>query len=142
MCSVLSQEAKTSVKAGIAGATLDTSWQIGSQIYDQAINNNGYVDFRDINLNYSSIVFNGVASAVTIPKFIDSYQAIKYSYGAKKTLQEQLKTTVSPQKIQKINDNIKKHNNIMFQHGIFQGANYGNKKVIESIVIDKGNDNE
>ena len=53
---ILNQEAKTSVKACLAGATVDTSWQVGTQIYDQAINNNGYVDFRDIHLNYPSIV--------------------------------------------------------------------------------------
>ena len=53
---ILNQEAKTSVKAGLAEATIDASWQVGTQIYDQAINNNGYVDFKDIHLNYPSIV--------------------------------------------------------------------------------------
>ena len=137
---ILNQEAKTSVKYGLIGAGADTSLQIGTQIYDQAINNNGYVDFRDIHLNYPSIVFNGIASGVMIPKYIDSYKAIKYSYGAKKTLQEQLKTTTSQPRIQKIQNNIKNHNSIMFQHGIFQGANYGNKKIIENIFV--GSDNE
>lgn len=139
---ILNQEAKTSVKAGLAGATIDTSLQVGTQIYDQAINNNGYVDLSRIDLNYNRIVFNGIASAVTIPKFIDSYKTVKYSYSAQKTLNDQLKTTVSPQKIQKIKDNIKKHNTIMYQHGIFQGLNYGNKKVIEGIFVEKENKNE
>ena len=139
---ILNQEAKTSVKAGLVGATIDASWQLGTQIYDQVINNNGYVDLSRIDLNYNSIVFNGIASAVTIPKFIDSYKTVKYSYNAQKTLNNQLKTTVSPQKIQKIKDNIKKHNTIMYQHGIFQGLNYGNKKVIEGIFVEKENKNE
>ena len=44
---ILKQNAKTSIKAGLAGAGLDTGSQIGAQIYTQAINNNGYVNFKD-----------------------------------------------------------------------------------------------
>ena len=44
---ILKQNAKTSIKAGLAGAGLDASSQIGAQIYTQAINNNGYVNFKD-----------------------------------------------------------------------------------------------
>ena len=44
---ILKQNAKTSIKAGLAGAGLDAGSQIGAQIYTQAINNNGYVNFKD-----------------------------------------------------------------------------------------------
>lgn len=44
---ILKQNAKTSIKAGLAGAGLDAGSQIGTQIYTQAINNNGYVNFKD-----------------------------------------------------------------------------------------------
>ncbi|MDU5326147.1 hypothetical protein [Campylobacter ureolyticus] len=42
---ILKQNAKTSIKACLAGAGLDASGQVGAQIYTQAINNNGYINF-------------------------------------------------------------------------------------------------
>lgn len=55
---ILNQEVKASAKAGLGSAALDASSQAATQIYDQVTKNNGYVDFRDIDLNYLSIVFN------------------------------------------------------------------------------------
>ena len=79
---ILKQNAKTSIKAGLAGAGLDASSQIGSQIYTQAINNNGYVNFNDINLDYDSIIFSGVAGATTVPSMIQSGKDVFYSIKA------------------------------------------------------------
>ena len=67
---ILKQNAKTSIKAGLAGAGLDASSQIGAQLTNQIIDNNGYVNFNDINLDYDSIAFSGVAGAVTIYQVI------------------------------------------------------------------------
>ena len=67
---ILKQNAKTSIKAGLAGAGLDASSQIGTQLTNQIIDNNGYVNFNDINLDYDSIAFSGVAGAVTIYQVI------------------------------------------------------------------------
>ena len=74
---ILKQNAKTSIKAGLAGAGLDASSQIGAQLTNQIIDNNGYVNFNDINLDYDSIAFSGVAGAVTIPTVFKSYDSIK-----------------------------------------------------------------
>lgn len=120
---ILNQEAKTSVKAGLVGATIDTSLQVGTQIYDQAINNNGYVDFRDIDLNYPSIVFSAVAGSVAIPSVLKSYDSIKYSIGATKELKNQLKTAISPNKQQQINNKILEHEENIKAHLLFQITN-------------------
>ena len=137
---ILKQNAKTSIKAGLAGAGLDASSQIGSQIYTQAINNNGYVNFNDINLDYDSIVFSGVAGAVTIPTVFQSYDSIKYSIKAKKELQKQLKTKVSPKKIEKINNKIIEHKWNIRKNIIFQIGNYESKEVIKNSTISNKNE--
>jgi len=54
--------------------------QAVTQIYDQVTNNNGYVDFRDIDLNYPSIVFSAVAGATTVPSMINSAKEINHSF--------------------------------------------------------------
>ena len=127
---ILKQNAKTSIKAGLAGAGLDASSQIGAQIYTQAINNNGYVNFNDINLDYDSIVFSGVAGAVTIPSYIDSYKAIRYSWDARQILKNQLKNAKTPNSQNKIQGRIKKHDKIMLKHGGFQFSN----KIMQDII--------
>ena len=121
---ILKQNAKTSIKAGLAGAGLDASSQIGTQLTNQIIDNNGYVNFNDINLDYDSIAFSGVAGAVTIPTVFQSYDSIKYSIKAKKELQKQLKTKVSPKKIEKINNKIIEHKWNIRKNIIFQIGNY------------------
>ena len=137
---ILKQNAKTSIKAGLAGAGLDTGSQIGAQIYTQAINNNGYVNFNDINLDYDSIAFSGVAGAVTIPTVFKSYDSIKYSIKAKKELQKQLKTKVSPNRIEKLNDKIVEHDDIIKKHLLFQGANMGTRYIIKHNVLEISNE--
>ena len=117
---ILNQEAKTSVKAGLTGATIDASLQVRTQIYDQAISNNGYVDFRDINLNYPSILFSAVAGSVAIPSALKSYDSIKYSCNAIKELKDQLKTAVSPNKREQINNKILEHEENIKAHWLFQ----------------------
>ena len=120
---ILNQEAKTSVKAGLTGATIDASLQVGTQIYNQAISNNGYVDFRDINLNYPSILFSAVAGSVAIPSALKSYDSIKYSRNAIKELKDQLKTAVSPNKREQINNKILEHEENIKAHWLFQISN-------------------
>ena len=137
---ILKQNAKTSIKAGLAGAGLDTGSQIGAQIYTQAINNNGYVNFNDINLDYDSIAFSGVAGAVTIPTVFKSYDSIKYSINAKKELQKQLKTKVSPNRIEKLNNKIVEHDDIIKKHLLFQGANMGTRYIIKHNVLEISNE--
>ena len=137
---ILKQNAKTSIKAGLAGAGLDASSQVGTQIYTQAINNNGYVNFNDINLDYDSIAFSGVAGAVTIPTVFKSYDSIKYSIKAKKELQKQLKTKVSPKKIEKINNKIIEHKWNIRKNIIFQIGNYESKEVIKNSTISNKNE--
>ena len=137
---ILKQNAKTSIKAGLAGAGLDASSQVGTQIYTQAINNNGYVNFNDINLDYDSIAFSGVAGAVTIPTVFKSYDSIKYSIRAKKELQKQLKTKVSPKKIEKINNKIIEHKWNIRKNIIFQIGNYESKEVIKNSTISNKNE--
>ncbi|MDU5369779.1 MAG: hypothetical protein E6137_08230 [Finegoldia magna] len=127
---ILKQNAKTSIKAGLAGAGLDASSQIGTQIYTQAINNNGYVNFNDINLDYDSIAFSGIAGAVTIPSYIDSYKAIRYSWDARQILKNQLKNAKTPNSQNKIQGRIKKHDKIMLKHGGFQFSN----KIMQDII--------
>ena len=137
---ILKQNAKTSIKAGLAGAGLDASSQIGTQIYTQAINNNGYVNFNDINLDYDSIAFSGVAGAVTIPTVFKSYDSIKYSIKAKKELQKQLKTKVSPNRIEKLNDKIIENKWNIRKNIIFQIGNYESKEVIKNSTISNKNE--
>ncbi|MGH1601285.1 hypothetical protein [Campylobacter majalis] len=137
---ILSQTAQASIKAGLAGAGIDTSMQVGTQIYDQTINNNGYVDFRDIDLNYDSILFSGVAGAVTIPSAFKSYDSIKYSSNAIKELKNQLKTTISPNKQQQINNKIFEHRTNINKHLFFQISNTGLRQGIKHSTI--GTDNE
>ena len=137
---ILKQNAKTSIKAGLAGAGLDTSSQIGTQLTNQIIDNNGYVNFNDINLDYDSIAFSGVAGAVTIPTVFKSYDSIKYSIKAKKELQKQLKTKVSPKKIEKINNKIIEHKWNIRKNIIFQIGNYESKEVIKNSTISNKNE--
>ena len=137
---ILKQNAKTSIKAGLAGAGLDTSSQIGTQLTNQIIDNNGYVNFNDINLDYDSIAFSGVAGAVTIPTVFQSYDSIKYSIKAKKELQKQLKTKVSPKKIEKINNKIIEHKWNIRKNIIFQIGNYESKEVIKNSTISNKNE--
>ena len=132
---ILKQNAKTSIKAGLAGAGLDAGSQIGTQLTNQIIDNNGYVNFNDINLDYDSIAFSGVAGAVTIPTVFKSYDSIKYSINAKKELQKQLKTKVSPKKIEKINNKIIEHKWNIRKNIIFQIGNYESKEVIKNSTI-------
>ena len=137
---ILKQNAKTSIKAGLAGAGLDASSQIGAQLTNQIIDNNGYVNFNDINLDYDSIAFSGVAGAVTIPTVFKSYDSIKYSIKAKKELQKQLKTKVSPNRIEKLNDKIVEHDDIIKKHLLFQGANMGTRYIIKHNVLEISNE--
>ncbi|ABS51494.1 hypothetical protein [Campylobacter hominis] len=137
---ILKQNAKTSIKAGLAGAGLDASSQIGTQLTNQIIDNNGYVNFNDINLDYDSIAFSGVAGAVTIPTVFQSYDSIKYSIKAKKELQKQLKTKVSPKKIEKINNKIIEHKWNIRKNIIFQIGNYESKEVIKNSTISNKNE--
>ena len=137
---ILKQNAKTSIKAGLAGAGLDASSQIGAQLTNQIIDNNGYVNFNDINLDYDSIAFSGVAGAVTIPTVFQSYDSIKYSIKAKKELQKQLKTKVSPKKIEKINNKIIEHKWNIRKNIIFQIGNYESKEVIKNSTISNKNE--
>ena len=127
---ILKQNAKTSIKAGLAGAGLDTGSQIGAQLTNQIIDNNGYVNFNDINLDYDSIAFSGVAGAVTIPSYIDSYKAIRYSWDAKKNLKNQLKDAKTINRQNKLKDRIDKHDKIMLKHGGFQFSN----KIMQDII--------
>ena len=127
---ILKQNAKTSIKAGLAGAGLDASSQIGAQLTNQIIDNNGYVNFNDINLDYDSIAFSGVAGAVTIPSYIDSYKAIRYSWDARQILKNQLKNAKTPNSQNKIQGRIKKHDKIMLKHGGFQFSN----KIMQDII--------
>ena len=137
---ILKQNAKTSIKAGLAGAGLDAGSQIGTQLTNQIIDNNGYVNFNDINLDYDSIAFSGVAGAVTIPTVFKSYDSIKYSINAKKELQKQLKTKVSPKKIEKINNKIIEHKWNIRKNIIFQIGNYESKEVIKNSTISNKNE--
>ena len=137
---ILKQNAKTSIKAGLAGAGLDTSSQIGTQLTNQIIDNNGYVNFNDINLDYDSIAFSGVAGAVTIPTVFKSYDSIKYSIKAKKELQKQLKTKVSPNRIEKFNDKIIENKWNIRKNIIFQIGNYESKEVIKNSTISNKNE--
>lgn len=137
---ILKQNAKTSIKAGLAGAGLDAGSQIGTQLTNQIIDNNGYVNFNDINLDYDSIAFSGVAGAVTIPTVFQSYDSIKYSINAKKELQKQLKTKVSPKKIEKINNKIIEHKWNIRKNIIFQIGNYESKEVIKNSTISNKNE--
>ena len=137
---ILKQNAKTSIKAGLAGAGLDASSQIGAQLTNQIIDNNGYVNFNDINLDYDSIAFSGIAGAVTIPTVFQSYDSIKYSIKAKKELQKQLKTKVSPKKIEKINNKIIEHKWNIRKNIIFQIGNYESKEVIKNSTISNKNE--
>ena len=127
---ILKQNAKTSIKAGLAGAGLDASSQIGTQIYTQAINNNGYVNFNDINLDYDSIAFSGIAGAVTIPSYIDSYKAIRYSWDARQILKNQLKNAKTINRQNKLKDRMDKHDSIFWNNIYFQIVNEGVKKGI------------
>ncbi len=127
---ILKQNAKTSIKAGLAGAGLDASSQIGTQLTNQIIDNNGYVNFNDINLDYDSIAFSGVAGAVTIPSYIDSYKAIRYSWDARQILKNQLKNAKTPNSQNKIQGRIKKYDKIMLKHGGFQFSN----KIMQDII--------
>ena len=137
---ILKQNAKTSIKAGLAGAGLDASSQIGTQLTNQIIDNNGYVNFNDINLDYDSIAFSGVAGAVTIPTVFQSYDSIKYSIKAKKELQKQLKTKVSPNRIEKFNDKIIENKWNIRKNIIFQIGNYESKEVIKNSTISNKNE--
>ena len=116
---ILKQNAKTSIKAGLAGAGLDASSQIGPQLTNQIIDNNGYVNFNDINLDYDSI---------------------KYSINAKKELQKQLKTKVSPNRIEKFNDKIIENKWNIRKNIIFQIGNYESKEVIKNSTISNKNE--
>ena len=133
---ILNQEAKTSLKYGAIGAGVDTSLQVGSQIYDQAINNNGYVDFRDIHLNYPSIMFSGVAGSVAIPSMFKSASEIKYSFGARKELKEQLKNSQSLLRQNKIQNRLDEHNYNIYRHLGFQITNRTMTDIIKDNTID------
>ncbi|MGG7074588.1 hypothetical protein U5B43_10165 [Campylobacter sp. 9BO] len=139
---ILNQTAQASVKAGLIGGGVDAGIQVGTQIYDQAINNNGYVDLRDIDLNYDSILYSGISTATTIPTLNSSIKSIVYSKNAKENLKNQLKNTKSKAKQDKINKNISKHNKNIFNNTIFQGSSIGTKIIIKDFVIDSETNNE
>ena len=137
---ILNQEAKASVKYGLIGAGADTSLQIGTQIYDQALNNNGYVDFRDIHLNYPSIMFSGVAGATTVPSMINSAKEIKYSSGAIAKQWRDFLNARTTNRENKIFDNMINNAGSVVRHGIFQGANYELGNTIKNNTIGKNNE--
>ena len=132
---ILNQEAKTSVKAGLAGATIDTSLQVGTQIYDQAINNNGYVDFRDIHLNYPSVVFSAVAGAAIVPSMINSAKEVKHSIGAISKQWRDFLNTESINREDKLLNNMIENGGNIFRHTIFQGVNYELRNTIKDNTI-------
>ena len=138
---ILNQEVKTSVKAGLGSATLDTSLQAVTQIYDQAINNNGYVDFRDIDLNYPSIVFSAVAGATTVPSMINSAKEINHSFLAIKKQWKDFLNTKTINREDKLLNNIIENGGNIFRHTIFQGANYDFRNTIKDNTVG-GNNNE
>ena len=76
-----------------------------------------------------------MAGAVTIPTVFKSYDSIKYSIKAKKELQKQLKTKVSPNRIEKINNKIIEHKWNIRKNIIFQIGNYESKEVIKNSTI-------
>jgi hypothetical protein len=138
---ILNQEAKTSVKAGLAGATIDTSLQVGTQIYDQAINNNGHVDFRDIHLNYPSIVFGAVAGAATVPSMMNSAKEVKHSIGSISKQWRDLLNTKSINREDKLLNNMIGNGGNIFRHTIFQGANHELRNIIKDNTVG-GSSNE
>lgn len=107
-----------------------------------AINNNGYVDFNDISLDYDSIVFSGVAGAVTIPSLIESYGAVKYSWKAKQDLKNKLKNSQTINRQNKLQDGIDKHNSIIWNNVYFQGSNKITQEVIKDNFIGESSNNE
>ena len=138
---ILNQEVKASAKAGLGGATLDASLQAVTQIYDQVTKNNGYVDFRDINLNYPSIVFSAVAGATTVPSMINSAKEINHSFLAIKKQWKDFLNTKSINREDKLFNNMIKNGGNIFRHTIFQGANYDFRNTIKDNTVG-GNNNE
>jgi hypothetical protein len=137
---ILKQEVKTSVKAGLAGATIDASWQVGTQIYDQSINNNGYVDFRDIDLNYPRIVFSTVAGAATVPSMINSAKEVKHSIGAISKQWRDFLNTKSINREDKLLNNMIGNGENIFRHIIFQGANHELRNIIKDNTVGGSNE--
>ncbi len=137
---ILNQTAKTSVKAGLGGAGIDASMQVGTQIYYQAKNNNGFVDLRDIDLNYYSILFSGVAGATTVQSVIKSGKEILYSGKAAR-----IKFTdyLNSKTINRKNKNFYsflQHGWNIFKHLSFQGTNAGMLYMIKDATVKVGDE--
>ena len=133
---ILKQNAKTSIKAGLAGAGLDAGSQIGAQLTNQIIDNNGYVNFNDINLDYDSIAFSGVAGATTVPSMIQSGKDVFYSI---KAINKKWKDFLNSNTINRKNKNFDKiiyHGENIMRHSVFQGANIEFGNSIKNATID------
>ncbi|MGH1601763.1 hypothetical protein, partial [Campylobacter majalis] len=128
------------IKAGLAGAGIDTSMQVGTQIYNQAINNNGYVDFRDIDLNYDSILFSGVAGATTVPSAIKSGKEILYSSKAARIKFTDYLNSKTTNRKNKNFDSFIQHGENIFRHLSFQYINAETVNTIKNNTIGENNE--
>ena len=71
-----------------------------------------------------------MAGAVTIPSYIDSYKAIRYSWDARQILKNQLKNAKTINRQNKLKDRMDKHDSIFWNNIYFQIVNEGVKKGI------------
>uniref|UniRef100_UPI00165EC187 hypothetical protein n=1 Tax=Campylobacter concisus TaxID=199 RepID=UPI00165EC187 len=138
---VLKETATTSVKTGTIGAGVDGTIQVVTEVKDKAMQNVNFKDqsfleigstmidninnikFSDFTLDYSSLLYSGIATATTAPRFFDTLKKYNNLRGAKKTLQDQLKNTKSKSRIEKLTNRIDEHEKAAKSSIIFQGTN-------------------
>ncbi|ASM36869.1 hypothetical protein [Campylobacter sputorum] len=137
---ILGQEARTSIAAGFGGASIDAGFQIWGQIYDQMMDNGGYIDLSKVDLNYESILFSGVAGATTVPSMINSGKEI---YQSGKAFVKKYNDFVNSRTINRKNKNLDgmlNHGGNIAKHLIFQEANKELENTVKSSIL--GNTNE
>jgi hypothetical protein len=138
---VLKETATTSVKTGTIGAGVDGTIQVVTEVKDKAMQNVNFKDqsfleigstmidninnikFSDLTLDYNSLLYSGIATAITAPRFFDTLKKYNNLRGAKKTLQDQLKNTKSKSRIEKLTNRIYEHEKAARSNIIFQGTN-------------------
>ena len=138
---VLKETATTSVKTGTIGAGVDGTIQVVTEVKDKAMQNVNFKDqsffeigstmidninnikFSDFTLDYNSLLYSGIATATTAPRFFDTLKKYNNLRGAKKTLQDQLKNTKSKSRIEKLTNRIDEHEKAAKSNIIFQGTN-------------------
>ncbi|MBQ3674309.1 MAG: hypothetical protein II923_01750, partial [Campylobacter sp.] len=118
----LGQTAKISATSGILAGGIETGSQITTQLYNQAINNYGYVDFRDITLDYSDIAISTIGGATLAPGFFQSMQKGSKSFKAQKNIEKQLENAKTQNRKDKLNLRIDEHKNNWQNHLKYQGG--------------------